>query len=157
MLADNRGLTIDKLDDDGVKVGDRPLGIGEPERRLFLGAAVSQLRPAINPNFTSPLPEDLDRHTACIERAEVVLLTAQSERDAAADCLSTAQIAVYNARVIAAEQAFSIARTPPPFVANYCYAADGTAKVFRTVEWWHHLWPSNHTTSRTTSAICTTR
>jgi hypothetical protein len=45
------------------------------------------------------------------------------------------------------EQALSIARTPPPFVANYCFAADGTAKVFRTVEWWHHLWPSNHTIS----------
>ena len=36
---------------------------------------------------------------------------------------------------------------PPKFVTNFCFSPHGTANVFRIVEWWQHLYPTNHTLS----------
>ena len=55
-LLNVRSLTIDKLDDDGCKCGDRPLGMGECESRLMCGAAMQQERAWIHNHFTTMLP-----------------------------------------------------------------------------------------------------
>jgi hypothetical protein len=84
LLIDSRSLTIDKLDDDGVKVGERPLAVGESESRLICGAVMLQERTWCHDHFTSMLPEDKSAWDNRIAAAETAHLTAQTELEAAA-------------------------------------------------------------------------
>ena len=114
-LLNVRSLTIDKLDDDGCKNGDRPLGMGECESRLFCGAAMQQEREWMHNHFTTMLPEDKHRHEATVLQAEEALRQARSELEAAESALAADQVAGYRARVVFAEGALEIAHRPPIF------------------------------------------
>jgi len=134
LIVDVQACCIDKVDEDGVKCGERPLGMGECERRLFLGAVMAQKREWCANFFTNPLPEDAKGREDEMAVAASRHLQAQMEYQAASQTLSPEQLAPYAARQTAAEIDLRLASRPVKFVRNYCFSPHGCETMFRTVE-----------------------
>ena len=146
-MVDNKALTIDKVDDDGIKCGDRPIMVGQEPRRFFLGCITDQCKDWAHNHFTHALPEGITVHEKAVTLAEMHQLEASMAYQAAhQSSLTEDSAAPYLTKLKQADIELQQARIPPKFVTNFCFSQNGCAHVFRIVEWWHNLWPpTNHT------------
>jgi hypothetical protein len=99
--------------------------------------------------LTSPPPEDLGRRQLAIDLAEDAFIQAEFVlADAVRSGLPTDVDAASTARDAArAALAVLTADEVRHQDTNFCYAGDGTVKMFHLIQNWHHCMPSNITIS----------
>ena len=135
-----RALRAILLDKDGAGVNWRPLGMGEAERRVGCACVATQQRDKWNTFYTTELPEVKEARLAAIAAAEAkvdrckgaVVATAKrpgatAARQALADAVSDAEVA----------------KAPPNFPVQLCYAKNGTEILGHTLEGFKELAPDD--------------
>ena len=119
----------------GEVKGHRPLGMVEKWRCLIWACVNAKLRCALDRNFTSPAPEDVEAHERRVADAEAAVTAAALERDAAAGSGMRRSRATEAAHA-AAEATLAAAKRPLKFVSNWCFSSKGTEKLaFLTRGW----------------------
>ena len=147
-LQDPRGAVIQKLDPiSGAIVGRRCLGLGEKDRCAMLSCVGFDMKEPMDTYLTTPPPEDLSRRQLAIDLAEDAFIQAEFVLADAVRSGLPADVDTASATRDAARLALADAEQPLKFVTNFCYAGDGTVKMFHLIQNWHHCVPSNITCS----------